>query len=439
MDEIDETHNPFLMSWVESANDPASDFPIQNLPLGIFSVSQGVTPSFGIAIGDKILDVAAARKHGLLVEWAADLAQLGSKGDLNVLLSQGRESLRELRRQVSALLNASSDIGKRAASLAPRILRDASECWLHLPTTIGNYTDFFAGIHHARVTRQIIAPGSDLFENYRWVPVAYHGRASSVRPSGTAVRRPQGQRASSPGQPPIFAATAKLDFELEMAIYVGKGNPLGEPISISSARSHLAGLGLLNDWSARDIQHWEIHPLGPFLAKNFMTTVSPWIVTLDALAPFRIPVMRRPDGDPAPLDYLYNSEDQESGGIDVSLVARLSTAKMRARGIAAVEIARSNAKYLYWTPSQMISHHTCGGCNLMPGDVLGTGTISGPTPAQYGSLMELTAGFVKPVALPDGEMRTSLESGDEVSLTGRCTRDGFASIGFGHCTGRVEG
>jgi fumarylacetoacetase len=421
MIEIDETHDLQRKSWVESANDTQSDFPIQNLPLGIFSRGAASSRRFGIAIGDSIFDVGSAREHGLLHGLAAHAAELAGNGTLNALFAAGHALTRELRRQVFAL----------------HLLHPMSACQMHLPTAVGNYTDFYAGIHHARAAGALMTPDNPLPANYKWVPIAYHGRASSVRVTGTQIRRPHGQRLEKAGSPPVFGPSERLDFELEMGFYVGAGNALGEPVPIAQAPEHIVGFSLLNDWSARDVQFWEMFPLGPFLGKNFGTSVSPWVVTTQALAPFRTPAMERPASDPQPLDHLRDGSDQRYGGLDVVLSVLLSTERMRTEHMAAVEILGSNAMHLYWTPAQMLAHHTSGGCDMMPGDLIGTGTISGPTRNQLSSLLELTFGGAEPITLPNGEQRAFLQDGDEIAFQGRCSRPGFVSIGFGSCVGRI--
>jgi fumarylacetoacetase len=437
MIEIDETHDPRRKSWVESANDAGSDFPIQNLPLGIFSTGTLLSRRFGIAIGDRIFDVGRAREHGLLHGLAALAAELGGTGTLNALFAAGHAPTRELRKQVSALLSLEGNNAQRAQALSEQLLHPMSDCHLHLPTAVGNYTDFYAGIHHARAAGALMAPDNPLPVNYKWVPIAYHGRASSVRVTGTPVRRPRGQRGLTATNAPVFGPSERLDFELEMGFYVGAGNALGEHIPIEQAAEHIVGFCLLNDWSARDIQLWEMFPLGPFLGKNFGTTVSPWVITAQALAPFRVPAMERPASDPQPLEYLRDDSDQRHGGIDVALSVQLSSEKMRAERVEPVEILHSNAMHLYWTPAQMLAHHASGGCDMTSGDLLGTGTISGPTRNQLSSLLELTFGGTEPVALPDGEQRAFLQDGDEIVFRGRCSRPGYVSIGFGSCAGRV--
>lgn len=437
MYDIDDTHDPLRRSWVASANRPGTDFPIQNLPLGMF-VPPGGTARPGVAIGDMIFDLQAAVAGGL-IEGASALAigSIGGQG-LNALLGRGPDLRRELRRQLGLLLDAQGDQGARAQSMAGELLHRMDDCRLLLPVEVRNYTDFYAGIHHARAAGALMMPDNPLPPNYKWVPIAYHGRASSVRASGGEIRRPRGQRRPlREGEAPAFGPCERLDLELEMGMLVGTGNALGEPIPVGDAHQHIAGFCLLNDWSARDFQFWEMVPLGPFLGKNFSTTISPWIVTPEALAPFRCAAMARPEGDPAPLPYLYDARDQEAGGIDVALIVWLSTARMREARQDAYPIIRSNGRHLYWTPAQMIAHHTSGGCNLLPGDLIGSGTISGPTRAELSSLLELTTGGAEPVELPGGEWRSWLEDGDEVIFSARCEREGYVGIGFGRCSGRI--
>jgi fumarylacetoacetase len=433
---LDETHDPARQSFVETANRPETDFPIQNLPLGVFSSTADATPRIGVAIGDQVFDLkrASGRSDGI----AAPTREALQETTLNRLFSHGTSALRDLRRSVADMLDqraSGNDTRRHAADL----LTPMDACTLHLPTRVANYTDFYAGIYHARAAGALLTPENPLPQNYKWVPIAYHGRASSVQVGRGSVRRPVGQRPpSAAGEPPSFGPCERLDFELEMGFYLASGNRLGKPIPIAEASQEIAGFTLLNDWSARDVQRWEMFPLGPFLSKSFGTSVAPWVVTSDALAPFRVSALPRPDGDPRPLPYLYDTADQASGGLDVHLQVLLSTEKMRREGEGAAEILTSNAKYLYWTPAQMVAHHTVNGCNLEPGDLIGTGTISGPSPAELSSMLEFTTGGTKPVALPNGEKRSFLEDGDEITFRGRCSREGFATIGFGSCTGRIE-
>jgi fumarylacetoacetase len=432
---LDDTHDPARQSFVETANRPETDFPIQNLPLGVFSSTADTTPRIGVAIGDQVFDLkrASGRSEGI----AAPTREALQEATLNRLFALGTSALRDLRRGVADMLDqraSGNDTRRHAADL----LTPTDACTLHLPTRVANYTDFYAGIYHARAAGALLTPENPLPQNYKWVPIAYHGRASSVQVGCGSVRRPVGQRPpSAAGEPPSFGPCERLDFELEMGFYLASGNRLGKPIPIAEASKEIAGFTLLNDWSARDVQRWEMFPLGPFLSKSFGTSVAPWVVTSDALAPFRVSALPRPDGDPRPLPYLYDAADQATGGLDVHLQVLLSTEKMRRAGEPAVEILTSNAKYLYWTPAQMVAHHTVNGCNLEPGDLIGTGTISGPSPAELSSMLEFTTAGTKPVALPNGETRGFLDDGDEVTFGGRCSREGFATIGFGSCMGRI--
>jgi fumarylacetoacetase len=432
---LDETHDPKRTSWIESAQGHP-EFPIQNLPLGIFSRGSSA-PRAGIAIGDSIFDIEFALAQGLFTGEAKRAAEAASGGALNGLLALGAALRTALRRRVSALLAAESSEPAPSEKLRAGLIHDAAACTLHVPVTIGAYTDFFAGIEHAANGGRRRGQNPPLAPNYKYVPVAYHSRASSIRPSGSGLRRPRGQRLLGDSQVPEFGPCTKLDFELELGIWVGPGNELSEPIPIGRAGEHIAGLGLLNDWSARDIQRWESAPLGPFLSKNFGTTVSPWIVTTEALAPFRIAQAERPAGDPRPLDYLWDDEDQRSGAFDVDLEVLLSTETMRAKGMAPQCVSRSNTRHLYWTLAQMVAHHTCGGCNLAAGDLFGSGTISAPDPSGYGSMAELSYDGARPFDLPSGERRAFLEDGDEVTFRAHARRTGYVTIGFGECRARV--
>lgn len=432
---IDETHDPKRRSWVASANGHA-DFPIQNLPFGTFTPPGGEHARGGVAIGDAIFDVMAAFEEGLFEGEAAEGAEAASERTLNRLMGMGAGPRRALRRAISALL--SDDHDARARIEGGNILFDARDCEMHVPARIGDYTDFYAGIHHATTVGKLFRPDAPLMPNYKYVPIGYHGRASSVRVSGTSVVRPKGQRKMPDADAPVFGPAARLDYELELGLWIGPGNALGEPIAIADARNSLFGVSLLNDWSARDVQTWEYQPLGPFLAKSFLTTVSPWIVTVDALAPFRGAQPSRLPGDPRPLPHLWDEADQAAGAFDIALEVDLSSARMRAEGLEPIRLSASSALDLYWTAAQLIAHHASNGCDLNPGDLLGTGTISGPTPDGAGSLLELSAGGSKPIALPTGESRTFLQDGDEISFRGRCKRDGFVPIGFGPCHGIIR-
>jgi len=432
---IDRTHEARRTSWVASAQGHA-DFPLQNLPLGIFSTPRDRRPRPGVAIGDEVLDLSALALSGLLDTALADAAPLLTADTLNPLLAQPASVRLALRH---ALFDLLADDAPHRARVA-EMLSAASHVTLHLPARIGDYTDFYAGIHHALNVGRQFRPDQPLLPNYKWVPIGYHGRASSIVVSGTPVVRPNGQR-RAPGQDtaaPDAGPSRRLDYELELGIWMGPGSSLGTPVPIAQAEAHIAGLCLLNDWSARDLQAWEYQPLGPFLAKNFATSISPWIVTTEALAPFRMRPPARPEGDPAPLPYLWDADDQAHGAFDLELDVYLSTPAMRARGAAAHRLARGHASHLYWTVAQLLAHHTVNGCNLQAGDLLGTGTISTPTPEGLGSLLELSEGGRRPVDLGEGETRTFLEDGDEVIMRARARRDGFASIGLGEVRGIIQ-
>jgi fumarylacetoacetase len=428
---VDETHDPARTSWVASANTHA-DFPIQNLPLGVFSFDGG-PPRGGVAIGDLILDLSLAAQSSLLAADALEAARAASGVTLSPLLGEPAHVRRALRRRLSELLAE----GAAQRPVVETWLRPASDCVLRLPATIGDYTDFYAGIHHAENVGRLFRPDNPLLPNYKHVPIAYHGRASSVRASPAPVRRPSGQTVAPGAATPTFGPAQRLDFELELGVWVGEGNDAGMPIPIGAADAHIAGLCLLNDWSARDLQTWEYQPLGPFLAKSFTTSVSPWIVTAEALAPFRLAQPRRPPGDPQPLPYLWDASDQAAGAYALELTVSISSQEMRQRGLAAQVISRTAASHLYWTLAQMVAHHTSNGCDLRSGDLLGTGTISAPEPSGLGSLLEMTHGGREPVVLPTGETRTFLQDGDEVTLTGQAHAEGRRSIGFGPCAGIV--
>jgi len=432
---IDTTHAPARRSWVGSANGHA-DFPIQNLPLGVFSPPDGV-PRGGVAIGDDVFDLAAACEANLFQGEARRAAEAASGDALNTLFALGVGPRRALRAAVSELLGAGGSDRGRVEAMRDKLLHRAAECTMHPPARIGDYTDFFAGIHHATNTGRMFRPDSPLLPNYKYVPVAYHGRASSIRPSGVPVRRPNGQRKRPAETEPSFGPSRNLDYELELGVWIGPGNALGEPIPIAKAADHIAGFCLLNDWSARDLQAWEYQPLGPFLAKNFATTISPWIVTPEALALFRAAQPARPDGDPAPLPYLWDEADQRTGALDIELEVLLLTPGLKAKRLAPHRLSAGNARHLYWTVAQMLAHHASGGCNLQAGDLFGSGTISGPSAESFGSLLEITEGGRRPIELRSKETRRFLEDGDEVIFRARGRRDGAAPIGFGECRATV--
>ncbi|MEO5696619.1 MAG: fumarylacetoacetase [Burkholderiaceae bacterium] len=412
---LDETHDAELVSWVESANDPGSDFPIQNLPFGRFRSAPDAPWRIGVAIGDQVLDLEAAR----LID-SPDMHRLmrSDRGTLRLALSRGLRNGSERLAGFEAALHAQAEVE------------------LGLPCPIGDYTDFYTGIHHATTVGKLFRPDNPLLPNYKWVPIGYHGRASSIVASGQSFHRPLGQIRAADAAEPVLGASRRLDYELELAAIVARPNALGEAVPMVDAEARLFGLALFNDWSARDIQAWEYQPLGPFLAKSFASTLSPWIVTLQALEPFRVPFVR-PDGDPQPLPYLDAPDNRSRGAIDVELEVWLQTAAMRDAGLAGERLSRSNFRDAYWTVAQLVAHHTVNGCNLQSGDVFGTGTLSGPNADQGGSLLELSQGAQRAFRLANGESRTFLEDGDCVTLRGQCQRDGFRRIGFGDCSGTV--
>jgi fumarylacetoacetase len=422
---LNETHDPSRKSFVESANAPGCDFPIQNLPFGVFRPAPGEPPRVGVAIGDQILDVAAAAS---ILGGPAEAARFPVAPYLNHLMSLGPQTWSELRRALSRGLSTEYGDERLRQHLTPM-----AQAELRLPASIGDFTDFFASIFHATNAGRMFRPDNPLMPNYKYVPVAYHSRTSSIRVSGTPFKRPRGQRKGPNDAAPSYGPCRNLDFELELGIYIGVASQLGEPVPIGLAGEHVFGFCLLNDWSARDIQAWEYQPLGPFLGKNFCTTVSPWVVTAEALAPFRTGAFARPAGDPAPLSHLDDAEDRARGGLDIALEANISTEAMRRAGTPPQRLTQTSCALLYWTVAQMIAHHTSNGCNVCIGDLLGSGTVSGPEKSSWGSLLELTMRGTEPLTLPSGEKRGFLEDGDEVILRGFCEKDGFARIGFGEC------
>ncbi len=420
MYDIDTTHDPKLKSWVVSANEAACDFPIQNLPLGRFRPAGDAGGwRIGVAIGDQVLDLRAA---GIV-----------DTDDMNALMAATPAKRQALRKRLSdGLREGSSEQGAWSKALVPQ-----SACEYTVPCKVGDYTDFYTGIHHATTIGKLFRPDQPLMPNYKWVPIGYHGRASSIVVSGQDFKRPHGQTKAPDAAEPSFGPCKRLDYELELAFYVGAGNAMGQPVPMAEAESHLFGVGLFNDWSARDIQAWEYQPLGPFLSKNFASTVSPWIVTMEALAPFRAPFVRSAE-DPQPLPYLDGAENRERGQLDITLEVLIQTAKMREAGAAPHRLTKGRvAEAAYWTAAQLVAHHTVNGCNLQPGDLLGSGTLSGPTPDAAGSLIELTQGGKQAIELPNGEKRTFLEDGDTLILRGWCERDGAVRIGLGEARGTV--
>jgi fumarylacetoacetase len=427
------THDPARRSWVDSANLPDADFPLQNLPYGVFRTSGNATRRIGVAIGDRIFDLHAAATASLLPENVTAACQ---QPTLNALMATGSAAWSGLRARLSELLGADSPeiVHRQRVEKCLLSLRSAT---MLLPAQIGDYTDFYASIHHATNVGSMLRPDNPLLPNYKWVPIGYHGRGSSIVPSGTTIRRPHGQLKPADALAPVFGPCKNLDYELELGAFVGPGNALGDRIPLAAAPQHLFGVVLLNDWSARDIQTWEYQPLGPFLAKNFASTISPWVVTFEALAPFRVPAMARPASDPAPLPYLVDHYDASHGGLDLTLEVWLLTAKMRLGGEMPHRISRGKFTDMYWTLGQMLAHHASNGCNLSPGDLLGSGTVSGPARDARGCLLEYTWRGTDPLRLPNGEERKFLADGDEVILRGYAERPGARRIGLGECRGMI--
>jgi fumarylacetoacetase len=433
MTHLNDTHDPGLRSWLASANALDTDFPIQNLPFAVFR-GTGAGESFrgGVAIGDQIVDLAAVAAQGLCDGQAGAAAQAASGDSLNPLMALGAAAWSALRLALSRALHAgAADQPQWAACLVPQAGAEFA-----VPARIGDYTDFYTSVHHATNIGRQFRPDNPLLPNYKWVPIGYHGRASSIAVSGQRFLRPVGQTMPPGATEPRFGPCQRLDYELEIGIFVGPGNPGGEPIPMDQAESHVFGVCLLNDWSARDIQAWEYQPLGPFLSKNFATTISPWIVTLEALAPFRMP-FTRPADDPQPLPYLQSPGNSLIGALDLQLEVQLQSEPMRAAGIDAARLTHTSYRHAYWTMAQLVAHHTVNGCNLQPGDLFGSGTLSGPTLDQAGALIELTVGGKQPITLPDGQTRTYLEDGDTVVIKGWCDKPGAVRLGFGECRGTV--
>lgn len=428
---LNETHDPALRSWVVSANATDCDFPIQNLPFAVFRRA-GESWRGGVAIGDAIVDLSAVSKSGIFTDLAAEAASAGAQEKLNALMALGPKAWSALRLAlVRSLREGSSRQAALAACLVPQ-----ENVEYDVPAHIGDYTDFYTSVHHATNIGRQFRPDNPLLPNYKWVPIGYHGRSSSIAVSGKDFQRPVGQTMPPGSAVPMLGPSKRLDIELELGVFIGPGNKQGESIAMQEAEDHVFGICLLNDWSARDIQGWEYQPLGPFLSKNFASTLSPWIVTLEALAPFRTPFSRSAC-DPQPLPYLDSEANRMGGALDIQLQVNIQTMRMRATGKPDVQLCRTSYRHAYWTVAQMVTHHTVNGCNLRPGDLFGTGTLSGPTLDEAAALIELTEGGKRPVQLPDGETRTYLEDGDRVTLKGWCERPGAKRIGFGECAGMV--
>ena len=433
---IDETHDSKARSWVESANVAGCEFPIQNLPFGVFRRrDRNARAKVGVAIGDRVLDLSGMQSEGLLDQENLRVAANACAGEtLNPLMALGTGRRRTLRRHFHAILREDGRLSDRQATA--RHLVAQTDVDLLLPALIGDYTDFYASIFHATNVGKLFRPDNPLLPNYKYIPIGYHGRASSLIPTGTQVRRPSGQMRDGDADPK-FGPTKALDYELELGFFISAGNTLGERIPIVEAEDHMFGVCLVNDWSARDVQSWEYQPLGPFLAKSFATSLSPWVVTIEALAPFRTTAFARADGDPAPLPYLLDPSDQKHGGLDLWLEVSLLSRRMREAGLAPAVLGRSNFRDMYWTMAQMLTHHASNGCNLRAGDLLASGTVSGEDKTARGCLLELTSRGKDPITLPGGEQRKFLEDGDEVVLRGFCEREGFRRIGLGSCRGTV--
>jgi len=434
MYEINETHDPNLRSWVEPANDPNTDFPIQNLPLCAFSpkTSNGEA-SIGAVIGETVIDLRDAFHIGTFPLISGNIFEERASS-LNYLVSQN-ELIANLRIGLIDLLKEDADSMSREK--VERFAYRLADVGFRNPLDTGDYTDFYCSIYHATNVGLMFRPDNPLLPNYKYLPIGYHGRASSIVVSGTDIKRPHGQNRSDQDKPPVFGPCKNLDFEMELGFFVGQGNELGRSIQISEAENHIFGVCLVNDWSARDIQAWEYQPLGPFLAKNFATTISPCVVTMEALAPFRTKAFERDADDPQPLDYLNNEQNQKSGGLDINLEVYIQTEKMRNEKIEPHLLSRSNTKDLYWTIGQMLTHHASNGCNLQTGDLMATGTVSGKEKSERGSMLELSWRGKEPIELPSGETRRFLEDGDEVIMKGFCEREGFHRIGLGECRGRI--
>ena len=426
-----------LTSWIESANSPDTDFPIQNLPFGVFSRRGEVERRIGVAIGDKIVDVAESLGANLWSGEARDVARWCDRPTLNELMQAPKDSLSKFRARLSELLVGTPGDEGAINPLPPGALVQMSDAKMHPPAEIGDYTDFYASIYHATNVGKLFRPEAPLLPNYKYVPIGYHGRASSIVLSGSDVTRPSGQTLSSGALTPTFGPSQMLDYEAEIGFFVGKGNELGNPIGVDDAEEHLFGVCLVNDWSARDIQSWEYQPLGPFLSKSFATTISPWVVTWEALEPYRVPAFFRPPGDPEPLPYLSSDKDKHGGAIDLIIEVYIRSMMMRESHLRPSRLSAASLADMYWTPAQMLTHHTSNGCNLRPGDLLGSGTVSGPESGSQGSLLELTRKGAEAITLPTGEERRFLHDGDEIIMRGYLRREGAARIGLGECSGLI--
>lgn len=434
---MNQTHDPALTSWVESANAPDTDFPIQNLPFGVFSRKGDSERRVGVAIGDQIVDIGESLSANLWSGKSRDVARSCDRPTLNELMQATRESLSEFRARLSELLAGAPGDDGAINPLPPGALVPMAEADMFVAAEIGDYTDFYASIYHATNVGKLFRPESPLLPNYKHVPIGYHGRASSIVISGTEITRPRGQTMPSGAKNPTFGPTEMLDYEAEVGFFVGLGNEFGEPVPIGEAEDHIFGICLVNDWSARDIQSWEYQPLGPFLSKNFATTISPWVVTWEALEPFRVPAFFRPPSDPQPLPYLSSEKDKNEGGIDLNVEVYIRSMMMREGRLRPSRLSSASLADMYWTAAQMLTHHTSGGCNLQPGDLFASGTVSGPDPASQGCMLELTRRGAEATVLPTGEERKFLHDGDEIILRAYFQREGATRIGLGECSGLV--
>jgi len=434
---VNETHDQNLKSWIESANAPDTDFPIQNLPFCVFTrACTYENVRIGVAVGDFVLDIYSCYECCLFDDESFSIAVSADNYCLDHSVMKKNNDLQSaFRRRLVEILSESAD--EETQKNVRRNLIPMDEAQFYLPAHIGDYTDFYCSIFHATNVGSMFRPDNPLLPNYKYVPIGYHGRASSIVVSGTEVTRPKGQNRADENAPPEYVPAKNLDYEMEVGFFVGKCTELGETVSIENAEDHIFGLCLVNDWSARDIQAWEYQPLGPFLAKNFATSVSPFVVTMEALAPFRTNAFERAENDPHPLDYLSSDANEKTGGFDINLEVYLLTQKMRDEKVEPFLLSRSNMKDLYWTIGQMLTHHASNGCNLQTGDLMATGTVSGREKDSRGCLLELTWRGKEPIKLPNGEERRFLEDGDEVIMKGFCEREGFRRIGFGECRGVI--
>ena len=431
--QLDETHDPARKSWVESANKPDCDFPIQNLPFGVFRTNGQGNARIGVAIGDVILDLGAiASQFDGQIDNARDLLQADS---LRPLMAQSPTVWTALRKALGRMLES----GSASRSICEPHLVPIAQAEMLMPVTPGGFVDFYASIQHATNAGSLFRPTAPLLPNYKHIPIGYNGRASTIRIGGGEIRRPNGQRKAADKDMPDFGPSQRLDYEMEIGIFLGNSTQIGSPVTITDAWQHIFGFCILNDWSARDIQAWEYQPLGPFLGKSFATSISPWIVTADALRPFHAAAFDRAAGDPKPMPYLFDEHDQKNGAVDIEIETWFRSGRMAANGQSPIRLSAASAAKLYWTPAQMVTHQTSNGCNIEAGDLYGTGTVSGETPDSLGSLLEITRGGAEPLTLPDGSTRTFLDDGDEVTMKARCRRNGFVTIGFGRCSGRVVG